>query len=118
MRKKIFHVSTAVLLCLHVFSQPKGNLFIIGGGSRSDELMNSLVSTAQLRTNDYIVVLPMATTEPDTSFYYISEDLEKVCSNKIVNFNFTKRDVNKKAWLDSTEHAKLIFITGGDQTRF
>ncbi|HYK47703.1 MAG TPA: cyanophycinase [Parafilimonas sp.] len=118
MRNRIFHVSAAALLCLHVFSQPKGNLFIIGGGSRSDELMHSLVSTAQLRTNDYIVVLPMATTEPDTSFYYISEDLEKVCSNKIVSFNFTQRDVNKKQWLDSVQNAKLIFITGGDQIRF
>ena len=118
MRNRIFHVSTAVLLCLHVFSQPKGNLFIIGGGSRSDELMHALMNTAQLHDGDYIVVLPMATTEPDTSFYYISEDLEKVCSNKIVNFNFTKHDVNKKQWLDSIENAKLIFITGGDQSRF
>jgi cyanophycinase len=60
----------------------------------------------------------MSTEEPDTSFYYITEDFKNVCSNKTINFNFTKADVNKKSWLDSVEHAKLIYITGGDQSRF
>jgi cyanophycinase len=36
----------------------------------------------------------------------------------VVNFNFTKADINKKSWLDSVRQAKLIFITGGDQSRF
>jgi cyanophycinase len=111
-------ISVTILLCLQTFSQPKGNLFIIGGGSRSDELMQALMNTARLNSKDYIVILPMSTEEPDTAFYYISKDLKKVCSNKIINFNFTKVDVNKKQWLDSVEHAKLIFITGGDQSRF
>jgi len=76
------------------------------------------MQTAQLTPRDYIVILPMATEEPDTAFFYISRDLRKVCSNKITNLNFTKNDVNKKRWIDSIEHAKLIFITGGDQSRF
>ena len=118
MKNKFIVLCLTLSLCLQLFSQPKGNLFIIGGGSRSDELMYALMATAQLSSNDYIVVLPMATEEPDTAFYYISEDLKKVCNNKITNFNFTKNDVNKKQWLDSLEHAKLIFITGGDQSRF
>jgi cyanophycinase len=107
-----------LLLCLDAFSQPKGNLFIIGGGHRSDELMNALMNTVQLSSKDYIVILPMATEEPDTAFFYISRDLKKVCNNAIINFNFTKGDVNKNEWLDSVKHAKLIFITGGDQSRF
>ncbi len=118
MKNKFFFLSIILLLCSQLFSQPKGNLFIIGGGSRSDELMQALMNTAQLSSKDYIVILPMSTEEPDTAFYYISLDLKKVCSNKITNFNFTKNDVNKKQWLDSVEHAKLIFITGGDQSRF
>src|SRR5258706_1482229 len=118
MKNKFFFLSIILLLCSQLLSQPKGNLFIIGGGSRSDELMQALMNTAQLSSKDYIVILPMSTEEPDTAFYYISTDLKKVCSNKIINFNFTKNDVNKKQWLDSVEHAKLIFITGGDQSRF
>ena len=95
-----------------------GKLFIIGGGDRSPALMRSLVATAAFRTNDYAVVLPMSSASPDTAFYYFKADLEPVCTNPIVNFNFTKDRVNNKNWLDSLEHARLIFITGGDQDRF
>ncbi|HSY62193.1 MAG TPA: hypothetical protein VK796_09970, partial [Cytophaga sp.] len=109
MKNKILFVSTAVLLCLPVFSQ-QGNLFIIGGGHKSKELMQQLVATAQLTSNDYIAFLPMATEEPDTSYAYIKEDFAGVCNNKVVNFNFTKNDVNRKAWLDSVQHAKLIYL--------
>jgi cyanophycinase len=99
-------------------STAKGKLFIIGGGGRSPALMRSLVTTSAFRANDYAVVLPMSSESPDTAFYYFKADLEPVCKNAIVNFNFTKDRVNDKNWLDSLEHARLIFITGGDQDRF
>jgi cyanophycinase len=118
MKNKIVFVSTALLLCLQSFCQNKGSLFIIGGGHKSKELMQQLVSTAQLTPNDYIAFLPMATEEPDTSYYYIKEDFAGVCNNKVCNFNFTKNDVNKTSWLDSVKNAKLIYLGGGDQSRF
>jgi len=74
--------------------------------------------TAQIQPDDYIAILPMSTTEPDTSYYYIKEDFGRVCKNRVISFNFTKDDVNKTSWLDSVRHAKLIYITGGDQSRF
>lgn len=95
-----------------------GKLFIIGGGDRGAELMNALVATAALGPKDYVVVLPMSSEEPDTSYYYFKEDLQPVCTNAIVNFNFTNEKVNDKRWLDSLQNARLIFITGGDQQRF
>ena len=118
MIKKILSVSTALLLCLPVFSQNKGNLFIIGGGSRSENLMQQLITTAALSEKDYIAILPMSSSEPDTGYFYIKEDFEAVCKNKVINFNFTKKDIDKTSWLDSVQNAKLIFITGGDQSRF
>ncbi len=96
----------------------KGNLFIIGGGDRPPELMKAMVTTAKLNGSDYVIVLPMSSEEPDTSYFYFKADLAPVCSNPIINFNFTKENVSKKSWLDSLEKAKLIFITGGDQDRF
>jgi len=65
-----------------------------------------------------VAVLPMSSGSPDTAFYYFKADLEPFCSSAIVNFNFTTGKVNDKNWLDSLEHARLIFITGGDQDRF
>jgi len=99
-------------------SEIKGKLFIIGGGDRPPSLMRSLLETAALKNNDYVVVLPMSSEEPDTAYYYFKTDLETICCNAIVNFNFTKERVGDKRWLDSLEKAKLIFISGGDQERF
>lgn len=98
--------------------QPKGKLFIIGGGDRPPSLMKKMVAVAGLSATDYIVVLPMSSAEPDTSVYYFKEDMAPATTNRITSFNFKLDDVNKKAWLDSLQNAKLIFITGGDQNRF
>ena len=76
------------------------------------------METAEMKQNDYVVVLPMSSEEPDTAYYYFKADLETVCKNAIVNFNFTKEKTNDKGWLDSLEKAKLVFIAGGDQERF
>jgi cyanophycinase len=118
MKNKMLIVSTVLLLCLQCFSQNKGSLFIIGGGHKSKELMQQLMQTAHLNSNDYIVFLPMATEEPDTSYAYIKEDFGSVCNNKVINFNFTKNDINKTSWIDSVKNAKLIYLGGGDQSRF
>ena len=121
---KYIFIATAFILSINItvtaqkLQAPKGKLFIIGGGDRPPVLMNSLVSTANFAATDYVVVLPMSSESPDTSFFYFKADLEPVCKNKIVNFNFTKENVNNKSWLDSLENARLIFITGGDQDRF
>ena len=96
----------------------KGKLFIIGGGDRPPALMKSLANTAALGKNDYAVVLPMSSAEPDTSFYYFKADWITVSDKPMVNFNFITTTVNDKNRLDSLKKAKLIFITGGDQDRF
>lgn len=113
---------TITLFALPGLSQeknlPEGNLFIIGGGNRPDSLMMHLLKTAQLKDKDYIVVLPMSGAEPDTSFFYFKEQVSTLCRNTIANLNFTKENSGNTIWLDSLKKAKLIFITGGDQSRF
>ncbi|WP_431294230.1 cyanophycinase [Pedobacter sp. P26] len=96
----------------------KGNLFIIGGGNRSDALMTEMLNTAALKANDYIVVLPMASEIPDAGFNTLATQLRKLDQRLIRNFNFSKHDVNDKKWVDSLARAKLIYILGGDQNRF
>lgn len=117
------HWSIAIaclFICFYASSQNtgKGNLFIIGGGNRTPQLVSKLIETAKLNSKDHIAILPMSGAEPDTSFFYIKDDLEKACSNTIANLNFTPDKANNGVWLDSLKHAKLIFITGGDQSRF
>lgn len=114
-------ITLIVFACLTVLvsNAQKGNLFIIGGGERSDALMKQMVDVSALSAKDYIIVLPMASEIPDTGYRYFSEQLKKLTSGiAIRNFNFSKHDVNDKKWIDSLAGAKLIYILGGDQNRF
>lgn len=99
-------------------NQPKGSLFIIGGGNRSPELIADLIRTAKLGPKDYMVVLPMSSAEPEASFAAIRAQLSRQANNTVAQLNFDARTVNERKWLDSLLGAKLIFITGGDQNRF
>lgn len=96
----------------------KGSLYIIGGGDRTPAIMKAMMQTANLSKTDHIAILPMSGAEPDTSYFYIKQDLGPLCSNTIAMLNFTKDKVNDQQWLDSLKKAKLVFITGGDQSRF
>ena len=117
-RSILFLLGIAFSLSAFAQNYAKGNLFIIGGGNRSDALMKQMVSTADLKAKDYIIVLPMASEIPDTGFKYISAQLKAQTNATIKNFNFSKHDVNDKKWIDSLAGAKLIYILGGDQNRF
>ena len=122
MLKKIC-IFFAFLSCIltakpQTFNHAKGSLFIIGGGHRSTALMKNLLAVSSLKTKDYIVVLPMASEETDTAFYYVKASLVNLCSNTIANLDFSKHNKFDQQWLDSLEHARLIFICGGDQSRF
>jgi cyanophycinase len=98
--------------------KPKGKLFIIGGGNRSDQLMQHVVDLAQFKKTDYIVVLPMSSEEPDSAYIYFRDQFQKLTPNPIVMLNFDTNTVQNPKLNDSLQKAKLIFISGGDQTRF
>ncbi|GGI27477.1 cyanophycinase [Pedobacter mendelii] len=116
--KKLFAFASFIAFSIVVNAQNKGNLFIIGGGNRSDTLMKEMLRAADLKSDDYIIVLPMASTIPDSGFKSISAQLKKIDNHVVKNFNFSKHDVNDKKWIDSLSSAKLIYILGGDQSRF
>eukprot|EP01132_Coremiostelium_polycephalum_P021937 gene21937-26039_t len=107
-----------LMQCASAQNSAKGSLFIIGGGNRSDALIKQLVSTAGLGSKDYIIVLPMASEQPDTGFKYISQQLKKETNATIRNFDFNHHSTQDKKWTDSVAGAKLIYILGGDQNHF
>jgi cyanophycinase len=95
-----------------------GKLFIIGGGDRTDAMMNELVDLAGLRQEGYIYILPMASSVPDSSILWAKEDFNITGIKKVSGFNFLPGVTPPKAQLDSLRNAKLIYICGGDQSRF
>ena len=116
---KIILIFVLFLFATSIQAQnPKGKLFIIGGGNRSDALMTQLISISDLEKKDFVVVLPMSSEEPDSAYIYFKEQFQKLTPHPIIMMNFDKNTANNKTLTDSLQKAKLIFISGGDQTRF
>jgi cyanophycinase len=95
-----------------------GKLIIIGGGSRPDALVERIVRESGLRVGGYCVILPMSSEDPDSSVYYASQQFLKKGITALHGFNFKKGGLITASRLDSIRKANLIYITGGDQTRF
>lgn len=98
-------------------NQPKGKLFIIGGGERPDALIQRMISEASLSVNDYVIIIPMASEEPDSAYFYAKKQFVNA-GLKTVNQLISPKHPLSSSSLDSLAKAKLIYISGGDQTRF
>lgn len=96
----------------------KGTLFIIGGGNRTDDMMNELVDLSGIRNDGYIYVLPMASSDPDSAIIWAREDFLTAGVSKVTGYNFMRGETPPKPQLDSLRNARLIYISGGDQSRF
>jgi cyanophycinase len=99
-------------------SDIKGSLFIIGGGSRPDHLVNRMIDEAGLRDGGYVVILPMSSAVPDSAIVWASEQFLKNGVNQVTGFNFLPDQNPSREWIDSLKNASLIYISGGDQNRF
>ncbi len=98
----------------------KGSLFIIGGGSRPDSMVQKMISASGVDKKGYIVILPMSSAMSDSAVIWSSEQFWKngVDSAAVVGFNFKKDDNPSPQRIDSLKNASLIYISGGDQRRF
>lgn len=100
--------------------QKKGKLFVIGGGSRPGAMVQQMINESGIQSGDgYGIVLPMASSIPDTSAYYGMLQFQEQGVNNIWSFNFSDDNLSTvKAKLDSLSEASLIYIPGGVQSRF
>ncbi|MFT4575276.1 MAG: cyanophycinase [Polaribacter sp.] len=101
-----------------VKTNAKGKLFIIGGGKRPSAIVDRIISESGIDKNGYGVILPMSSSEPDTSAYYAKLQFLKKGLKNVHGLIFTKNEVLSAAKLDSIKNAKLIYISGGDQNKF
>lgn len=96
----------------------KGELFIIGGGKRPPSLIKKLLETAEVSQSDYIVILPMSSEVPDTSFMFAEAQFVELGYTNVVDYYFPKGASLSAAKMDSLRKSKLIYLPGGDQNRF
>jgi cyanophycinase len=108
-------LSLFILLAPVVISQPKGHLFIIGGGEAPKYMVDKFVELAG-GADKKIVIFPMASSEPlESAIYHRDEFMNSGCKNiAIINCSRNSAD-------DDSNHAKLdgatgIYFGGGDQS--
>jgi cyanophycinase len=118
LRSSLSFLFTAVALSV-LAVQPSGKLYIIGGGKRPLTMAAEMASLAALdRPENYAVVLPMASGEPDSAFHYFRKDFVELGFERVFKFNFASVEQMTQTRIDSVRRASLIFISGGDQNRF
>ncbi len=125
-KKQILFVPLLILLLaayqtpgeMNTDSDPAGSLFIIGGGSRTYEMVARMVEEAGLHNSGYTVILPMASAEPDSAIIWSGEQFFAQGLENVVGFNFLPDEKPPAEWIDSLRNASLIYISGGDQNRF
>jgi cyanophycinase len=122
LRKLVFIIAAVLTLLITGCSEKApaitGKLFIIGGGEKSDSLMNELVDLAGVRTGGYVFILPMAGENPDSSIIWTGDEFRRTGIKNISAYNFKHGEIPPAAEIDSLKNARLIFISGGDQSRF
>lgn len=116
----LFLVTTILFSCRQTGQTQltTGKLFIIGGGKRPPEMIQRMITEAGLDKGGYIVILPMASSEPDTSVFYTAKQFIEHGVARIADFRFSQEISATSSQLDSLRNASLIYITGGDQNRF
>ena len=102
---------------LYAQAAPKGYLFIIGGGSRSENMMKKFVELASGVKSGRIVVLPMAGATPDESGKSMVDEFKKLGAKDSAYFNLTRDQALKPETSAILDDAGGVYFTGGDQAR-
>ncbi len=118
MSKYLITIFQTLLLSAAIWAQPKGSLFIIGGGKRPVELVQFMIDKSGLDKSDYITILPWASEEPDSSSFYAKKKFQELGYERF----FDIQPSILKHWSEDLSekliYSKLIYIPGGDQRRF
>jgi cyanophycinase len=121
-RLSVLQIFCVIVCCLLVSSchhvKNEGKLFIIGGGQMPSAMIDKIIQVSGIRNGSYGIILPMASIQPDTAIIDTKNDfINRGCSN-IYGLRYAKGQPVTQSFIDSIRKASLIFISGGDQSRF
>lgn len=97
---------------------PKGKLFIIGGGDKPPDMLKRIIDESGISAGGYAIILPMSSTQPVASALDAKALFNEAGLQDIFPLYCTVEDANSTAKADSIRHAKLVYMTGGDQAIF
>lgn len=96
-------------------AEPRGSLVIVGGGPRGEAITQKFIALAGGVGNARILVLPMASSLPETG----PESVEDFRKHGVAawTMNLTREQAMDAATTRSLDSATGIWFPGGDQTR-
>ncbi|HXX63169.1 MAG TPA: cyanophycinase [Bacteroidota bacterium] len=97
--------------------QPKGTLFIIGGGHRSIEMMQRFVALAGGADRARIVVIPNASGDGDTSCWDMAKEFHALGVREVNCCLLDREQASDPRSAEKLDGATAIYFTGGDQSR-
>jgi len=81
-------------------------------------MIQRLVEEAGLKDGGYGLILPMSGSEPDSSVFYAKKQFTSLGLDNIYGLNFERGQNPDTKRVDSIRSANMIYISGGDQSRF
>ena len=117
--KRAFVLIVIVLLALPLCAgpDPKGYLFIVGGGDWPEGMVKRFVELAGTYNTGKIVILPMASSVPEESAAEEAADFKKLGAKTIEVHILTREQALKPESAKLLDGAGGVFFSGGDQSR-
>ena len=107
-------LSVLLLTTLALSGQPKGHLLIVGGGERTDEIMQKFIQLAGGK-DAVVVVFPMASTEPEDVGPYYVKQLNGLGVKRAFYLNINAAQANEDSTVAKLKDVTGVFYSGGDQ---
>ncbi len=95
-------------------TNPKGHLFIIGGGNRDDQVIARFAELAGGKSAP-MVVIPLASGDPVDAAKTQVDQLKRLGAGDVEGVIFKKGEADREENLAKVRRAKAVFFTGGDQ---
>lgn len=94
-----------------------GHLLIIGGGTRTEEIMRRFVDLAGGTERARLLVLPMASGVPDTTGMEQADQLRRLGVRDVRWMLFGRTEALRPGFADTLDGVTGVFFSGGDQSR-
>lgn len=111
--------SLALLLWAHSLPRQKasGHLFIIGGGSRPEQMMERYAALAKQSPQKRTVIFPLAGGSPEEAGKETAEEFRKLGLPDVEYLILTREQAENPDSIRLLDGAGSIYFTGGDQSR-
>lgn len=102
---------------LNAISKAEGYLFIIGGGTRSEQMMKKFVELTKLSPKKKSLVFPMASSEPEESGQGMVEELKNLGIPNVEYHVLSREQALAAESVKILDEVGSVYFTGGDQSR-